>query len=348
MRTPLSLREMPPLLLVLLGACSPAEAHRAAEEAPAVPVRIAAIEHSLVSQPVLGTGVLGDKEEVALSFKIGGVIGRISVDEGDRIRAGQTLATLESVEIAAQVAKAQSALDKAERDRARIESLYRDSVATLEQLQNTTTGVEVAYADLEAAQFNRRFAAITAPADGVVLRRQAETGELVEPGSLVLIVGTERGGSVLRVGVADRDAVRLSPGDPAAVRFDAYPEAVFAGRVTELPAAADRRSGTWEVEVLVDGAGRALPSGLIGRVEITPAGGRELPLVPVEAIVEADGDQGVLYSVANDGTARRHEVRIGGIHDSRVAIVAGTEGLTSVVTDGSAYLSDGALVEVVR
>src|SRR3989442_14867001 len=82
------------LLPLALAACNRGHANGAPPH-DVVAVRLAPVTVERVAQPVVATGVLGPKEEVPLSFKIGGVIGRILVDEGHSVRAGDTLAALD-------------------------------------------------------------------------------------------------------------------------------------------------------------------------------------------------------------------------------------------------------------
>jgi multidrug efflux system membrane fusion protein len=336
-----------PMLLVA-AACGRSARAEAVQTPDAVAVRTAPVTREWVTRPVQATGTLHSKDELQLSFKMPGVVAQVLVAEGQRVRRGQPLATLDVREIDAQVAAARSGVEKARRDLERAEALYADSVATLAQVQDARTGAELARSALQAAAFNRRYAAIVAPADGIVLRRLAEGGELVTPGQAVLVLGSSERGQVLRVGVADRDAVRLKPGDAATVRFDAFPGEQFTGRVREVAPAADPMTGTYQVEVSVDGGGKPLASGLVGRVELRPAAGTEMALVPIQSILEADGTEATVYTLAADGrTARRLAVTVGFIAGERVAVSGGLEGVRSVVTDGAAYLGDGAAVKVV-
>jgi RND family efflux transporter MFP subunit len=268
------------------------------------------------------------------------------VDAGQTVRAGETLAALDLREIEAAVTRAQSAAEKAERDLARAGRLYADSVVTLAQLQDAETAAEVARADLEAARFNRRYAVITAPAAGVILRRRAEPGETVAPGAPVLVLGSRARGSVVRVGLADRDAVRVRHGDPAVARFDALQGRTFEGRVTEIAAAAEPGTGTYAVEVALPEAGD-LAAGLVGQVEIRPAARSRTRIVPIEAILEADGDAATVFALSPDGAfAQRRRVTIAFITGDHVAVSAGLDGVDAVVTDGAAYLDDGSAVRV--
>lgn len=335
---------------VVVVACSGASGKSVPDpRAIAALVRTAPVTQEVLALPVVATGTLGPKEEIALSFKIGGVVSRMLVDAGTTIRAGETLAALDLSEIDAAVTRAQSGAAKAERDLVRARRLYGDSVVTLAQLQDAETGAEVAHADLEAARFNRRYAVIVAPAGGVILRRQAEPGELVAPGVPVLTLGSNARGAVVRVGLADRDVVRVRRGDSAVVRFDALPNHELAGRVTEISAAAEPGTGTYAVEIALPArAAAGLASGLVGSVEIRPAGGPPATLVPIESLLEADGSAATVYALSADGSrAERRRVTISFIMGDRVAVTHGLEGVTAVITDGAAYLSDGAGVRIV-
>jgi multidrug efflux system membrane fusion protein len=179
-----------------------------------------------------------------------------------------------------------------------------------------------------------------------VLRRMAEAGENIAAGTAVLVLGSRGAGNVLKAGLADRDVVTIRRGDPATVRFDALSGHAYAGRVSRIGAAADPGTGTYEVEIALDRAD-GLAAGLVGRVEIRPS--EEVPaiLVPVEAVLEADGGDATVYALSSDGTrAERRRVTVDFIDGGRVAVAKGLEGVSRVLTDGAAYLDDGAAVRV--
>ncbi len=328
-----------------LAACDRSGADPAPARA-AVPVRVATVVTERVAPPIQATGLLASKEEIALAFKIGGVVSRVLVDEGRTVAAGDTLAVLDLREIDAGVAQARSAAEKAERDLARAQRLHSDSVATLEQLQNAETGATVARAELSTAAFNRRYAVIIAPSAGTILRRSVEPGELVGPGVPVIVLGSRSRGVVVRAGLADRDVVLLKRGDAAEVRFDAFPGQVFRGAVTEIAAAADAATGTYRVEVALPGAA-ALPTGLVGAVAFHPGATGSVALVPIESLLEADAGRATVYALSADGRrAVRRDVTVAFLAGDRAAVTAGLDGVRMVVTEGATYLDDGTAVRV--
>ena len=336
---------------VLLAACGGEVDARArhttaaSNATSAIPVRLAPVAEDSTAQPVTATGVIALRDEIALSFKIGGVVSQVLTREGESVRAGQLLAALDLREIDAQVAKAQSAAAKADRDLARVTRLQADSVATRQQLEDATTAAEVARADLETATVNRQYARIVAPATGVVLRRSAEPGELVSVGSAVLTLGSRTSGTIARVALTDRDVVRVRLGDRAIIRVDARPNERLSGHVSQIAAASEPRTGTYAVEVALDSPD-GLSSGMIGRVEILARGGERLRTVPIEALLEADGDRATLFALGPDGKAKRVPVEVAFVRGEQAAVRGALAGVRRVVTDGAAYLDDGAAVRV--
>jgi membrane fusion protein, multidrug efflux system len=347
------------LCLVFVAGCRSARQH--GDGRTAVPVRTIAVARQRLSEPVRTNGFLSSEAEMKLSFKTGGIVDRIRAEEGRRVRAGQVLASLKLDEIQAMADQARNGFDKAERDFQRARNLFRDSVATLEQVQDAETGFNVARANLDIARFNLAHSSIAAPADGRVLKVLVEENELIGPGMPAFLFGTDGSERVVKAGAADRDAVRLAPGDSASVSFDAFPGEVFRSTVRTISGAPDPMSGLFEVELsfpipaprndprdpTVRRAAHPFVDGLMADVNIFPSRKREAWAVPIEALAEADGDRGAVYTVAADSTAVRVPVAIGFLSGGSAAILSGLESVGSIVTEGAAYLTDGIPVRVI-
>lgn len=337
--------------LAMIAACSSSTEPEASPVGQGAPVRAAAVESASVASRVRAVGVLAPRDEVRLSFKTGGVVQRIFVDVGDRVKAGQILATLEQAEVNAALRQAREALQKAERDLERGRRLRADEVATEEQVQDLATAYNVARADLDAAAFNARFARIEAPTDGVVQQRLAEETELVQGGQPVLVLGSTEGGWIVRTSLADRDIVRVHTGDTATLSFDAFPDRSFPGRVTQVASAADPVTGTFDVEIEVAEHGARFVRGLVAKVTLQlaePEAEGDRTIVPISALVEANGSKATVFVIdSSKRVARRKEVSVGPIVGDRVIIVSGLRDGEQVVTDGAAWLDDGEAVRIV-
>jgi RND family efflux transporter MFP subunit len=336
------------LFLQVSTGCSSKETKSAmAEQERAVSVRTVPVERAELAESIRAVGMAASKEESRLSFKIGGIIEKIYVKEGQAVRKGQLLATLKLSEINAQVNQAQNAFEKAERDLSRAKNLYRDSVATLEQLQDATTGFEVAKSALTIAKFNQQYASIYAPSSGKVLKRFAEENELTSPGVPILLLADAGQGWVVKVGLADRDAVRVRLGDNAEVTMDAFPDMAFSATVSEIAGAASPMTGVYDVELRLDPKGARLLSGLTAKVLIEPSQKQTVALVPIESFIEGDKNSGNVYTVSND-KAQKVSVKVAFITGNQLAVSKGLENVNRVITDGAAYLKDGVLVTTLK
>ncbi len=333
-----------PLLLFACKTDYPGQEPSATPADAPIPVQIVDIQPESTPIPIEAGGTIGAKEEARLSFKIGGVIDRLNVKEGQYVRRGQTLAALKTTEIDAQVNKARQAVTKLERDLARTQKLLADNAATQENVDDLTTALDVAKSDLEIAGFNQTYAKITSPVSGRVVQRFAERGELISPGAPVfMVIGEGKNSYVLRVGVADRDVLLLAPGDRAEVRLDAYDGAVVPASVTEIAAAADPRTGTFDVELTLDPQGKTLRNGFIGRASIFPSQTPPHYRIPMEALVEGTGKRVTIFHPGPDGKATAKHIRFTRLLDDAFVVPAAElEGITQVITKGAAYLTEGA------
>jgi RND family efflux transporter MFP subunit len=336
-----------PALLVVATACGGAAAAPAAEEEVRIAVRVVTPESRSTMPAIVLTGTLGAKEEIPLAFKIGGVVARVAVEAGQSVAEGQVLAELSLAEIDAQVSAAREGRDKAQRDLTRAERLLADSVATRSQVEDARTQLDVVSAQLRAAEFNRQYAVIRAPASGIVLRRTLEVGQLVGPNAQLIVLRTDRRGLVLRAAAADRDAVRLKAGEVARVTFDAFPGREFSGRVERVGVSAMPMTGTYEVEIVVQSGGERLSSGLIGRASMSPLAATALPMIPAEALLEVDGSAASIFVLDDTGEAvRRIAVRVAFLDGAMAAISEGLPADARVVTAGATRLVDGDKVVV--
>ena len=313
-----------------------------------IPVRLEPVSASGDTSKIRISGLLHTEDELRLSFKIGGMVAGVSVEEGQRVGRGQLLATLNATEIDAQVQMASIQLEKAMRDNKRAENLYRDSVATLEQVQNSRSAVAAARETVKQVGFNRRYASIVSPVDGFVIKRLSNPGEMASPGAPVIVIGSLGGGSrwVLKAGVSDREWSSIKVGDRTGVSFDAWPGRSFPGVVTSRALAADPANGTFPVEVRVDFGSEKPATGMFGRADIAPSVVRQGYSIPFESLLEADGDKGYVFVTDDRKTVRMVEVTIASLTQQRVQIASGLEGHPYVVTAGSPYLKDGSPIRV--
>jgi RND family efflux transporter MFP subunit len=315
----------------------------------AVAVTVAQVKHEQRDDPIRNSGRISHKNEMRLSFKTGGLIEQVVVEEGDVVNRGQILATLDLEEIDAQQQRAASAHKKAAADLDRFNKLYADELVSLQIRQNAQTATDSAAAELRIANFNKKLSVIRAPVDGRILKRFAESNELTQAGQTVFLLAASQQGSVVRVGLVDQDIVKVAVGDPAKVFLDAYPGRTFTGAVSEVALSTSSGAGTFEVEILIEDQGYVLRSGLIARVEIFALSADLQYFIPIESIFKADNGMASVF-VLDENTHKVNEVSVEIVKylQAEVAVVGSLKATDKVIKLGAPYLTDGSIVSVIE
>ncbi len=322
-----------------------------AEQETTVPVEVVKTHYIEYAKAIRISGLLENKSEQSLGFKVPGLVRKVYVDEGQFVKEGQLLASLDLEEIDAEVAKAKSVLANAQRNLERFQSLQGQNALSLDQLQSAQTRVDVAQSDLTVAKFNRRHAVIKAPAAGRILNRALEPNELVKAGQPVFVFAAKKTGWVLSTGITDKDIVRTQLGDKAELYFDAYPNQQFQALVSEVAGRADKKTQTFEIELRLSDSfkeqgSKNLLAGFVGHGRIYPSQKENLALLPLTALLRADGKQAEVYVLDENDQAYLRLIDVAFIEGSRMAIRAGIQEGERIVTQGAPYLSEGRSVAV--
>ena len=337
---------LPPLIITcaLLTACgSPSPEAAAPANAPAV--RTAIIKAQSNSTPIEMIGTAVWRQETPLGFTSDGQIARILVNEGDVVRAGQMLATLDTTPIAAELAAVQAEARRAQSDAARVDQLYRKGWVTKQRLESAQAGAQASAAQAQARRFALRTAQIVAPTSGVVLARLAEPTQVIAKGTPVLVIGEANPGYVMRAPVNDRIAAVLRVGMPATLRFEALASTPLQGRIVEIGGKARQTTGTFDVEFALPNV-PGLRSGMIGTALLTspdaaPSG---KVIVPANAILSPRAGEALVYIVDAQSRARLRHVAIGETTDQGVEILSGVKAGDQVLLSGFDKIRDGARV----
>jgi RND family efflux transporter MFP subunit len=338
------------MMAVLLVGCHSADAATRREPADdaVVPVRLAAVERGPVARPIRGTGVLRLKSEIDLSFKVGGIVSAVGVEEGARVRRGQVLARLDPTEVGAALRQAKEGTEKAQRDLERVRKLTATGALAPVELQNAETAFAQAQSGSDAAAWSAQRSVVVAPDDGRIDKRMVEPGEVVAPGRPIFHMSGQSKGAVVRIGVSDRDVLRIHEGDHARIVLDARPGNPLEGSVTQVATVATPGAGTFDIEVKVREAPETVLSGLTAKVEIAHT--EEVgALLPAGALVFGVHDEASVFVAGEDGKAHKRPVKVAFIDGDRVALLPGElTGTSTVVDAGAARLDEGTKVRVVR
>jgi len=324
------------VILLIVSGCKP-EVQKKPVSGDAISVRVQPVEEAEYKIPMRTTGILGTTTQMKLSFKTGGIIQKLNAREGASVSRGEVLAILDLSEIRAQVNQARIGYEKSERDLSRAKNLYRDSVATLEQVQNARSAFELAKSQKQIADFNLSHSRIKAPSDGKIQKILVETNEIIGPGYPAILFASTENDWVVRSALTDKDIVKLSLGDSGLVTMDAFPGIPFNAEISELGNVADPVTGTYEVELLILESQPQFRTGFFSRVLIYPTETNRSLVVPIEALLDASDNRANVY-VYEQGKAMMKRIKLGLLLGDRVVVREGLEEGELVITDGARYV----------
>lgn len=315
-----------------------------------IPVKVAAVSALGLPKEINATGLVSTENEARYSFKIGGVISRVLIEEGQFFKKGQLLATLNSTEISAGLEQSSLNVEKAQRDYARAESLYKDSVFTLEQLQNTKTTLDIAQKAREAVAFNERYSKIYAASDGFVSQKMANEGEVIGAGMPVFVINETRGSDnyLLKVGVSDREWALISLGQTAKVTLDGYADKEIDAFVFRKSQASDRALGSFQIELKLRLKDVKPAVGMFGKAEIFTKQDENVSVIPYSSLVEADGDKAFVFAPEGGNKVKKIPVTIARVDNQQVYLKEGLAGVGEIVISNSAYLNEKSAIKIIR
>ncbi len=338
------------LFSLILTGCKNENEDASKTDKDIIPVKVISLAKEDVKRAIITSGQFTTDDETYLSFKTGGVINKIYVKEGDAIKKGQLLATLNLGEIEAMVQQAKIGYEKALRDYNRVSNLHKDSVATLEQFQNAKSGLDIATKQLNIAEFNKDYSEIRALENGYVLKKFANEGQMIGSGMPVLQTnGANNNNWFLKVTISDAEWAVIKLNDRAEVELDAYPQQKLSAFVLRKSEGIDPFTGTFSADLKLET--KSLPkiaSGLFGKAKIIPTQVLSSWLVPYDALLDGDGNTGYLFITNDNTTAKKVKVTIAEIDKDNILISAGLENAKYLIVSGSAYLNDNSKIKIVK
>lgn len=337
------------LLTLGLLACGAKQEEVATFIANSIPVTIGTVTQQMSMEQVTTSGLLVTDQTTKYAFKIGGVVDRIYVDEGDRVKKGQLLATISMTEIDAQLNQATLSLTKLQRDYERVENLYRDSIATLEALQDIKTLRDIAQQTLDQVSFNRKYAKVYAATNGFVTKKLANNGEVIAPGTPVLITNdaTTQQGWIIDCSVNDQEWASIKVGDLCSVTLNAYADQTINGSVSSKSLLAEPASGALKVAVELQPVKLDLAIGMYGTVRIETGTKTNALVIPFEALVEANGNEGYVFVPTSDTSIVRRKIVVKSFDASNVYVASGLVAGDRIVLANSAFLNEKSTIKIV-
>ncbi len=298
--------------------------------------------------------LLGDARafsSATLFSKVSGYLKSISVDKGDKVKAGDKLAEISSAETDALYDAATVDLDNKRRMAQRDKDLLTRGNVAVQAAQTSDTNLRMAEQSVRNLATMKGYETITAPFDGIVTARFADPGALVQSAataqSSALPIVTLSDNSKLRISayVEQRDVPYIHIGDAADITDAADRSRSVATKISRTAGALDPKTRTLLIEIDVDNSQNFMVPGSFVYVTLhlkVPT----TPQIPVGALITR-GNDNFVASVDDGGLVSFRKVRIGDSDGANVNIVDGVKTGDKVAVNVPDEVTDGTHIQPV-
>jgi len=337
-------------LLPFLQACGTGEASVGATDASQEALVRLSVE---MTQPVAGsisarylsTTTLEADVEALVSARASGEIRGIHVEEGQFVRAGDLLVTLDGERLRLDSLKTRANLAKLEQEYRRQIELNEKGLVAATNFEDLRFRMEALRAAHELAELQYSYTRIVAPISGIVVERMVKVGQTLSEGNPVMWI-TDPASLLARIQVPQSELGKFDVGQVASLQFDALPGLSQEAVVSRISPTVDPATGTFRVQLSMNAPQHGIAAGMFSRVQIAVERHDNVMLLPQTAIIHEDTDT-VVY-VVTDGEARRRVIQTGISDAGMTEILAGLESHETVILSGSSSLREGTPVAAAK
>jgi RND family efflux transporter MFP subunit len=326
--------------VIALVACAALGAYVAWDLYLPLVVEARAPTHGSAVRVVYATGTVEPTVMLPIAPRVAGRILELRVDEGAMVKKDQVLARLEDADLERSVEEMEARARFAEESHRRAETLLERGLGPMVDRDRARSEWQAAEAALARARALREFMWLKAPADGQVLRRDGEVGQLIPVNQPVFHMACCAG---LRISaqVDEEDIALVRPGQAVVIRADAFPDRVLAGEVAEITPMGDPVTRTYRVRIGLVGE-TPLRIGMTTDSNIVVAEHHDAMLLPATAI--GDGHVWLI----RDGRLVRQAIETGIVGGLKVEVLSGLDDTDLVVTMPRASFTEGVRVRAQR
>jgi membrane fusion protein (multidrug efflux system) len=307
----------------------------------AMPVEAEAAKTEHIEQEIIAVGSLRSNESVQVSSEITGRLVGIHFREGQPVKKGELLFSLDDSVYRAELEQARASLALSKRNHERAVELFERKLVSARERDEAAARLEVDRATVALADARLAKTRIRASFDGIVGLRSVSPGDYINPGQTLAPLEQI---AVLKADFRLSEAAlsRIAVGQTLNLEVDAYPGQVFPGRVYAIDPRLAEETRSIGVRARVANDKGKLRPGLFARVRLVVAERHNAILIPEQSIVP-QGDKLFVY-VIEDGKAAIRPVKVGLRKEGRAEIVSGIAPGDMVITAGVQKIGPGAPV----
>lgn len=312
---------------------------------PGLPVKTGIVKTGTISEEVSAVGTLLANESVMIRPETDGRIAGIHFAEGQLVRKGEKLVSLDSSEIEAQLAGANAALSLNRSRMKRAEELHGKNFISAQALDEARENFNQSLARQTEIQAKLDKMAIKAPFEGVAGLRQVSPGAYVKAGQdIARLEGIGTLKADFRVPEVFLRKIRNN--QEVQVGVDAFPGETFKGAIYAIEPSVDEQTRTVLLRAKIPNPGARLKPGMFARVNLVLDTRENAVIVPEQALVPRGTERFVFRAV--DGKAVLAKIEIGLRRPGEVEVTQGLTAGDTIVVDGQLRLQDGAPIMVLQ
>lgn len=309
-----------------------------------VPVQVATAAYKQIDKEIEESGMFYASTDVDVMSETEGEVTAVKAGIGDRVAAGQVLATTEREVLESQLELAEEEFHQAQRELRRNENLAEGEAVSGQKFEDARLRFQQAKTQLTSVRKQFEDAVITSPIDGMMSARNIEKGTYLTPGMHAFTISNQRM-MHFRMRVSGTDLPLLSVGDSGRVRADALSARRFRGTVTEIGVAADD-AGRYLVEVAIPNPDHLIRSGMTGRGSMVIPRSQKQLIIPRKSI-EGSIEEAQVF-VVKGGKAVRRSIEAELLGHDQAIVLSGLQEGEDVVTTGLINLDDGSKVKIMN
>ena len=288
-------------------------------------------------------GVVEEEQSTLVSFTGMAILKTLHAREGQSVRKGQLLATIDDTQARNALAAAKSTLDQASDAHARMKTLHESNSLPDMKWVEIESKLQQAKASYDMCLKNVEDCSLYAPCNGVVGSKIMNVGETVLPSQPVLhILSIDR--VKVRVSIPEKEIATITPETATLIMPDALPGETFEGGKIEKGVSADVVSHTYDIRIALENPGHKLLPGMVAKVAMKDKAEERKITLPVKAIQQTT-DKTLFVWVEKDRKSQRRPITVGKTSGNRIAIESGLQEGDIVIVDGYQKVGEGTPIK---
>lgn len=330
------------IVIILFGCKQKQEAVK--QEVTAIKVKAQAVQTFNGLSDLRYSGTVEAAQTIPLSFQSSGTVEQVLVQEGDAVRKGQLLATVNKADNQSMYNLSLATYQQAKDAYDRLKQVYDNGSLSEVKWVEMETNLKKAESQLQVSKNSLEKCNLYAPVSGIIGKRNVEPGQSslssFSPLELVKIETV-----LVKISVPENEIGKIKKGMNASFTISALENKQYEGTITNVGVVADQFSRTYEVKITVKNTNLEIKPGMVCDVTLNTTAEKQMVLVPYNAISKDTDGSSFVYVVTDDQkSVRKQIVKLGDYQNNGLEILSGLTANQSIVVEGKEKLTDNSQI----